>query len=90
MKIGLQIPSFTWPGGAQEIGARLAEIGQRADAAGFTSLWVMDHFFQISFAGPPEDPMLEGYSALCFLAGVTKRVSLGTLVTGVIYRAHGS
>ena len=89
MKIGLQIPSFTWPGGAQEIGVRLAEIGQRADAAGFASLWVMDHFFQISYAGPAEDPMLEGYSALSFLAGVTKRVTLGTLVTGVIYRYPG-
>jgi len=89
MKIGLQIPSFTWPGGAQEIGVRLAEIGQRADAAGFASLWVMDHFFQIPYAGPAEDPMLEGYSALSFLAGVTKRVTLGTLVTGVIYRYPG-
>lgn len=89
MKIGLQIPSFTWPGGTNEIGARLAEIGRRADEAGFDSLWVMDHFFQIQFAGPAEDPMLEGYSALSFLAGVTRRVTLGTLVTGVIYRYPG-
>jgi F420-dependent oxidoreductase-like protein len=89
MKIGLQVPSFTWPGGDAEIGPRLAEIGQRADDAGFTSLWVMDHFFQIQYAGPAEHPMLEGYSALSFLAGVTKRVALGTLVTGVHYRHPG-
>jgi F420-dependent oxidoreductase-like protein len=89
MKIGLQIPSFTWPGGDAKIGPRLAEIGRTADDAGFSSLWVMDHFFQIGMVGKPEEPMLEGYSALSFLAGVTKRATLGTLVTGVIYRHPG-
>jgi F420-dependent oxidoreductase-like protein len=89
MKIGLQVPRFTWPGGAAEIGPRLKEIGQRADEAGFASLWVMDHFFQISVIGEAEEPMLEGYSALSYLAAVTSRVTLGTLVTGVIYRYPG-
>ncbi|HEX9374591.1 MAG TPA: LLM class F420-dependent oxidoreductase [Roseiflexaceae bacterium] len=89
MRIGLQIPSFTWPGGTPEIGARLAEIGRTADDAGFASIWVMDHFFQIRGVGTPEEPMLEGYSALSYLAGVTKRARLGTLVTGVIYRHPG-
>ncbi len=89
MRIGLQVPSFSWPGGPAEIGARLAEIGRTADDAGFYSTWVMDHFFQIGMVGAPEEPMLEGYSALSFLAGVTKRVKLGTLVTGVIYRYPG-
>ena len=89
MRVGLQVPNFTWPGGASEIGARLAEIGHTADDAGFYSLWVMDHFFQIGVMGAPEEPMLEGYSALSYLAGVTKRVKLGTLVTGVIYRHPG-
>jgi F420-dependent oxidoreductase-like protein len=89
MRIGLQLPSFSWPGGASEIGARLAEIGRTADDAGFYSIWVMDHFFQIGVIGPPEEPMLEGYSALNYLAGVTKRAKLGTLVTGVIYRYPG-
>ena len=50
---------------------------------------MMDHFFQIEYVGPAEDPMLEGYSALSYLAGVTERVRLGTLVTGVIYRYPG-
>ena len=89
MKLGLQIPSFTWPGGSNEIRATLARIGRAAETAGFASVWVMDHFFQIQMVGKPEEPMLEGYSALNFLAAVTERVRLGTLVTGVIYRYPG-
>lgn len=89
MRIGLQVPSFSWPGQPATIGPKLAEIGRTADDAGFASLWVMDHFFQIQMVGPPDEPMLEGYSALSFLAGLTKRVQLGTLVTGVIYRYPG-
>jgi F420-dependent oxidoreductase-like protein len=89
MKIGLQLPSFTWPGGAGEIAPTLARVGRAAEEAGFASLWVMDHFFQIEMIGKAEEPMLEGYSALSFLASVTSRVSLGTLVTGVIYRFPG-
>ena len=89
MRIGLQVPSFTWPDGPDGIGTRLAEIGRTADEAGFASLWVMDHFFQIEYVGPAEDPMLEGYSALSYLAGVTENVKLGTLVTGVHYRHPG-
>ncbi len=87
MRIGLQIPSFTWPGG--EIGPGLAEIGRTADQAGFASLWVMDHFFQIGPVGEVDEPMLEGYSALSYLSAVTRRAQLGTLVTGVIYRYPG-
>ena len=60
-----------------------------ADQAGFDSIWVMDHFFQIGMNGPPENEMLEGYSTLAFLAGHTSRVQLGTMVTGVIYRYPG-
>jgi F420-dependent oxidoreductase-like protein len=89
MKIGLQIPSFTWPGGPAEIGKRLASIARTADDAGFSSIWVMDHFFQISFVGQPEEPMLESYSALNFMAAHTRHTRLGTMVTGVIYRNPG-
>lgn len=95
MKLGLQIPNFTWPGGPAVIGSTLADIARAADDAGFASLWVMDHFFQIgapnhpSGLGPAEDEMLEGYSALSYLAGFTKKVKLGTMVTGVIYRHPG-
>lgn len=86
MKIGLQISSFTWPGGPSQFASLLERIGQTADQAGFASLWVMDHFFQIEMIGKADEPMLEGYSALNFLAALTKRVRLGTLVSGVVYR----
>src|ERR671913_1206751 len=89
VRIGLQVPRFTWPDAPTSIGPKLAEIGRTADEAGFASLWVMDHFFQIGVIGEPEEPMLEGYSALSYLAGVTQRAKLGTLVTGVIYRYPG-
>jgi len=89
VRIGLQVPRFTWPEGTPGIGPKLAEIGRTADEAGFASLWVMDHFFQIRNVGEVDEPMLEGYSALSYLAGVTERARLGTLVTGVQYRHPG-
>ena len=89
MKIGLQIPSFTWPEGAEKIGLKLAEIAHNAEDAGFASLWVMDHFFQINGVGPVENEMLESYSTLAYLAGLTKKARLGTMVTGVVYRHPG-
>lgn len=89
MKIGLQIPNFTWPGGEAALATTLAGMARTADAAGFHSLWVMDHFFQLPFLGEPDQPMLEGYSALTYMAGLTENIKLGTLVTGVIYRQPG-
>jgi F420-dependent oxidoreductase-like protein len=89
MRIGLQVSNFTWPGGPAEIGATFGRIAESADGAGLASLWVMDHFFQISMIGPSEMEMLEGYSALAFAAGRTKQIKLGTLVTGVTYRHPG-
>jgi len=90
MKIGLQIPSFTWPGGTAVIADKLAEIARTADEAGFASIWVMDHYFQIAPGlGEVDDPMFEGYGVLSYLAAVTKKARLGTLVTGVHYRHPG-
>src|SRR3954451_14772104 len=86
MRLGLQIPNFTWPGGPPEIGSRLANIARSAESAGFYSVWVMDHFFQMRTA---EHEMLEGYATLSYIAGITERVKLGTLVTGIIYRYPG-
>ena len=71
------------------MGSTLAQIGQAAEQAGFSSLWVMDHFFQIEMVGKPEEPMLEAYSTLNFLAAVTQQIRLGALVTGVIFRYPG-
>jgi len=89
MKLGLQVSDFTWPDAPRSIGPTFARIARDADEAGMASLWVMDHFFQISMIGPPEHEMLEGYSALAYAAGVTKDITLGTLVTGVTYRYPG-
>lgn len=89
MRIGLQVPSFTWDGGPPAIGPTLTTIAQTAEEAGFSSLWVMDHFFQIGMVGEADEPMLESYSTLSFLAGQTSRLKLGALVTGVVYRYPG-
>lgn len=89
MRVGLQIPNFTWSKDVKQIAPKLAEIAKTADEGGFYSLWVMDHFFQIEMIGPAENEMLEGYSALNYLAGLTQNIKLGTMVTGVIYRYPG-
>jgi len=89
MRLGLQVPNFTWPNGQENLGDTFGLIAERAERAGFYSLWVMDHFFQIGFSGPPELEMLEGYSALAFAAGRTNHIKLGTMVTGVTYRHPG-
>jgi len=86
VKVGLQISSFTWPGGPAEIGPTLARIVRTADDVGFDSIWVMDHFFQIRGVGPVTDPMLEGYTALGFMAAHSQRARLGLMVGGVHYR----
>lgn len=89
MKIGLQVPYFTWAGGPPELGERFAAVAKQAEEAGFASLWVMDHFFQIPGVGPAEADMLECYTALAFAAGRTSRIKLGAMVTGVTYRHPG-
>ena len=89
MKIGLQVSSFKWSGGEPQIGSHVAEIAKTADDCGFLSLWVMDHFWQIRGIGPASDPMLEAYTTLGYMAAVTKRARLGTMVTGVVYRYPG-
>ncbi len=85
IKLGLQIPLFDYPGVAPyKLFERVADIARTAEASGFDSVWVMDHFEQIM--GDPAAPILEGYVALAGLAARTERVNLGTLVTGVLYR----
>jgi F420-dependent oxidoreductase-like protein len=90
MKLGLAFDNFTWPGGQEVLGDTFKVIIERAERAGFASLWLPDHFFQVGApAGPPENEMLEGWSALAFAAGCTNRIKLGTLVSGVMYRHPG-
>lgn len=88
MYVGLQIPSFKYPGGTAAIRPKLKEIVTTAEEGGFYSLWVMDHYYQIKgmFGEAYTDPMLEAYSTLGYFAGLTEKAYLGVLVTGVIYR----
>ncbi len=92
MHLGLQLPSFTYPGGTPELRPRLTEIAQAAEAAGFESLWVMDHLSQLppdTGWGGPEEPMLEAYATHGYLAGVTERLRLGALVGCAMFRSPG-
>ena len=89
MKLGLQLGSFTWDGGDAAIAETLAGIVRTADDAGFDSIWVMDHFLQIGSVGAPEEPMLEGMTALGFMAAHSKRARLGLMVGGIHYRTAG-
>jgi F420-dependent oxidoreductase-like protein len=86
LDFGLQISRFSWPGGPAETAERLAAIAAEAEAAGFGSIWVMDHFLQIPSIGREWDDMLESYTTLGFLAGRTETARLGVLVTGMTYR----
>ncbi|HVA87151.1 MAG TPA: LLM class flavin-dependent oxidoreductase, partial [Candidatus Saccharimonadales bacterium] len=86
MKLGLQIPSFTWPGGDAAIAPTLARIVRTADDIGLDSIWVMDHFFQIRGVGRVEEPMLEGMTALGWIAAHSTRARLGLMVGGIHYR----
>ena len=88
MHVGLQIPSFKYPGGAAAIRPKLKEIVTTAEEAGFYSLWVMDHYYQIKglFGEAYTDPMMESYTTLGYFAGLTEKAYLGVLITGVIYR----
>ena len=89
LRFGLQLPNFTWPGGPPELAGRLSAVAVAAEEAGFSSLWVMDHFLQIPLVGREWQEMLDSYTTLGFLAAHTRRARLGTLVTGVTYRNLG-
>jgi F420-dependent oxidoreductase-like protein len=89
MRIGLSIADFGNPNGPACLGQDLARVATTADQLGFSALSVMDHYFQIGMIGPPELPMLEGYTTLAYLAAQTQHLKLGTLITGVHYRHPG-
>jgi F420-dependent oxidoreductase-like protein len=83
---GLQLPRFTFPVPDDRLFEHVAAMATAADDGGFSSLWVMDHFYQLPGLGGADDKMLEGYTLLGALAARTRTVTLGTLVTGVTYR----
>jgi F420-dependent oxidoreductase-like protein len=86
MRIGLQIPNFTLGVPDDQLFDRVSQLTTTAEGAGFDSVWVMDHFFQLPALGGPPQPMLESYTLLGALAARTTEINLGTLVTGVTYR----
>jgi len=89
MELGLHVFYFNYEGGDTAIAPTLARTGQVAEAVGLTWLSVMDHYFQMDRIAPAEQPMLEGYTTLGYLAGQTSSLELGLLVTGVTYRNPG-
>ncbi|MET0902479.1 MAG: LLM class F420-dependent oxidoreductase [Acidimicrobiales bacterium] len=87
IKVGLQIPNFTYPDTPpHQLFERVAAVAVAAEDAGADTVMVMDHFYQLPLLGPTDHEMLEGYTLLGGIAARTKRVKLGTLVTGVTYR----
>lgn len=86
IRLGFQIPNFSYGTGVAELFPTVIAQAQEAEAAGFDSVLVMDHFYQLPGLGAPEEPMLEAYTALGALATATQDVQLGTLVTGNTYR----
>jgi len=89
MELGIHFANFTLPGGPAAIGPVLSDTARAAEAVGCTTFTCMDHYFQMEEFADRHDPMLEGYTALGFLAGRTERIRLGLLVTGVTYRHPG-
>ena len=86
IRLGFQIPNFSYGTSVAELFPTVIAQAQEAQAAGFDSVFVMDHFYQLPMLGSPDQPMLEAYTALGALAAMTEGVLLGTLVTGNTYR----
>ena len=89
MNLDLHVPRFTWPGGPDAIGPTLTTLALTAEALGVRTLSVMDHWFQMEAFWPAEEPMLEGYTTLSFVAAKTERLRVRLLVGGVTYRHPG-
>ena len=87
IRLGYQIPNFSYPGtGVDQLFGLVTAQAREAEAAGFDTVLVMDHFYQLPGLGTPDQPMLECYTALGALATATSTVQLSALVTGNTYR----
>ncbi|WP_283135918.1 LLM class F420-dependent oxidoreductase [Rhizohabitans arisaemae] len=86
MKLGFHYWDYSTPDDPAQIAVTLAETARIAEQSGVSSFSVMDHYFQMERA---EEPMLEGYTTLGYVAALTERMTLRMLVTGVMYRHPG-
>jgi F420-dependent oxidoreductase-like protein len=89
VKLGLHYWNYSTPPETATIAPTLAETARVADQAGVSTFTVMDHFFQMDHSGSADEPMLEAYTTLGHVAALTERMTLGVLVTGVMYRHPG-
>jgi F420-dependent oxidoreductase-like protein len=89
MKLDLHYWNYSTPAEPAKMAVTLAETARIAEQSGVSSFSVMDHYFQMDYATAAEEPMLEAYTTLGYLAGRTERMTLGVLVTGVMYRHPG-
>ncbi|MGV0038117.1 LLM class F420-dependent oxidoreductase [Mycobacterium colombiense] len=88
MEVGVHFIDFL-PGDPARLGPTLADAAKAAEQGGATLFTLADHFFQMEAMGRAEDPFLEGYTSLGFLAAQTATIDLSLLVTGVTYRYPG-
>ena len=89
MELDIHVPRFTWPGGPAAMGSTLTALAKTAEGIGVRTLSVMDHWFQMDMMWPAEEPMLEGYTTLGYVAAKTDRLRVRLLVGGVTYRHPG-
>jgi F420-dependent oxidoreductase-like protein len=89
MDLGIHFANFTLPGGPESLAPTLAATARAAEEGGCSIFTLMDHWFQMEQLATSQDPMLEGYTSMGFLAAQTQDIALGLLVTGVTYRHPG-
>jgi F420-dependent oxidoreductase-like protein len=84
MKLSVSVTNYSWPDG---IGDRLASLASFLDGTAVDTLWVADHMLQADPTSRLDEPILEAYTVLGYMAAKTSRLRLGTMVTAVTFRA---
>ena len=87
MRLSVNVTNFSWPSGPRQLATELARIAQQADDGGLDTLWVSDHLLQVEPGTDPAQEMLEAYTTLGYLAAITSRIRLGTMVTAATFRS---
>ena len=86
IRLGYQMPNFSYSAPVADLFPTVVAQAREAESAGFDTVFVMDHFYQLPGIGEPSEPMLEAYTSLAGIAGATERIQLSALVTGNTYR----